>query len=250
MSRSDSGETGRLLAMSANCSIPPGRNTRRISAKTRCLSVLRLITPLGDDHVGPAVLDGQRLGEASAELDVSQAEGLGGLLRFADHLVGHVDADDASAGPDLGGGDEGVQPGAAADVDDPLAGLEAAKRKGVAHAGEGFNCPVGQGCEQACVVAEPGRKSPAGVEIEGLACVQRDGAVLAADLVAQRVAIGGLPLRSQFTSRQERCCWAAGHDLMPVVSPRPERGVYTDSPRRSAWPRRPRRRPPARPSPP
>src|SRR2546430_1173280 len=46
MSRIASGGMARPLAMSANCSTPPGRRTRWISAKAACLSAQRLITPL------------------------------------------------------------------------------------------------------------------------------------------------------------------------------------------------------------
>ena len=44
----------------------------------------------------------------------------GGPARFGQHFGCHVHADDATGGPNLAGGDEGVEPGAGADVDDSL----------------------------------------------------------------------------------------------------------------------------------
>src|SRR5262249_11021389 len=62
--------------------------------------------PVGDHHVGPAGGDRERFGEAVAELDVRQAEFLGGAARFGQHFGGHVDAGHLPAGADPGGGDE------------------------------------------------------------------------------------------------------------------------------------------------
>jgi hypothetical protein len=44
-------------------------------------------------------------------------------LCLGDHLGRHVDADHVTAGADLAGGDERVESGAGADVEDVLAGL-------------------------------------------------------------------------------------------------------------------------------
>ena len=84
ISRRASGGTGRPLATSANCSAPPGRSTRWISASTVLLSAQRLIAPFEDDDVGPAVFDGQGLGQAFAELDLLQPQRVQALaLDFA-----------------------------------------------------------------------------------------------------------------------------------------------------------------------
>jgi hypothetical protein len=48
----------------------------------------------------------------------------------------------------------------------------------------------GSASDHVRVVAKPGREGPAGVEAEGVSGVERDGAVLVADLAADRVAIG------------------------------------------------------------
>jgi len=90
----------------------------------------------------------------------------------------------------VGSGDEGAEPGAGANVDDPFTRFEQAQREGVADTGEGLDCPVGQRVDHMRVVARPGRAGPAGVKAEGVSGVERDGAVLVADLAADRVAIG------------------------------------------------------------
>src|SRR5215211_8654963 len=56
--------------------------------------------PVGDDHVGPAVLQGQLLDHALAELHVPQPELIGQPAAAGQHLGGHVDADDPAAGAD------------------------------------------------------------------------------------------------------------------------------------------------------
>ena len=45
-------------------------------------------------------------------------------------------------GPNLGGGDERVEAGAGADIDDTLAGLRSAERERVADAGERLDRPI------------------------------------------------------------------------------------------------------------
>jgi hypothetical protein len=79
---------------------------------------------VGDDGVRPAVLDRQVLGEAAPELDLGQAEQVGGGASLGKHLVGHVDPDDSSRGADEMSGDEAVEAGARVDVDDVLTGCQ------------------------------------------------------------------------------------------------------------------------------
>ena len=57
-----------------------GAAPRKISANTACLSTQRLDDPGGDrPRVRPGVLDGEGLGEPFPELNVAEAEALGGL---------------------------------------------------------------------------------------------------------------------------------------------------------------------------
>ncbi len=79
------------------------------------------------------------------------------------------------------------KPGAGADVDDALAGLEAPQRERVADAGEGLDRPVGQRVDDGLVVAEAGGERAAGVEVVGAVRVDGDVAVLVAHLCAQGV---------------------------------------------------------------
>src|SRR5439155_11133343 len=75
---------------------------------------------VGNDEVGPPVLDGDLLCQALAELDVLDPPlgrtGPGPL----EHLPGHVDADDPSLGPDRVRGDQRVEPRAGTNVYDAL----------------------------------------------------------------------------------------------------------------------------------
>ena len=89
------------------------------------------------------------------------------------------------------GGDEGVEPGAGTDVDDPFAGFEAAQREGVADPGERLDRPLRQSVDDGRVVAEPLGEAAAGVEVVGAAGVDGDLAVLVAHLGAQRLAVDG-----------------------------------------------------------
>ncbi len=77
-------------------------------------------------------IEAKVLDPSAAELDIGVAEPLGDERSIApgdlEHLVGHVDADDAPPWPDDLGGDEADLAGAAAEVEDRLAGLEVAAR--------------------------------------------------------------------------------------------------------------------------
>ena len=84
------------------------------------------------------------------------------------------------------GGDEGVEPGAGADVDDPLAGFEAAQRERVADPGERLDRPLRQPVDDGRVVAEALGEAAAGVEVVAAARIGGDLAVLLADLGPQR----------------------------------------------------------------
>jgi hypothetical protein len=71
---------------------------------------------------------------AQAKFHVGRA-GLGGVLAgLLQHLVRHVDADDATGGAHLPRGKKAIEAGAAAEIDDHLAGLERRDRLRVAAA--------------------------------------------------------------------------------------------------------------------
>ena len=95
----------------------------------------------------------------------------------------------AAFGADLAGGDERVEPGSRADVDDVLAWPQATQRERVADAGEGLDGAIGERVDGVGLVAEPGGERAAGVEVEGAVRVDRDVAVLVAHLLAQRLGI-------------------------------------------------------------
>src|SRR6516164_10226691 len=103
------------VAMSANCNRPPGRNTRITSLKTRRLSAQRLMTPLLMTTSAQPFSTGD-----SSELDVGEAHRGRRCTGAFQHLVGHVDADDAPLGADLCGGDEAVETAARPEIDHPL----------------------------------------------------------------------------------------------------------------------------------
>ena len=105
------------------------------------------MTPLEMTTSAQPSLDREGLGETVPELDVGEAEQGGGVGGLGEHLAGHVDADDGAACLDVVGGDEAVEPGTGADVDDTFAGFDRAERERVADAGERFDGAVGQGVD-------------------------------------------------------------------------------------------------------
>ncbi len=144
---------------------------------------------VGDDDVGPSVIDGHGLCEPLAELDVIEPEMCGRVARFGQHLGCHVDADDASGGSDVCRGDEGVEPRARADVDDLGAGFDALQGERVADPGKRLHGAVGEVVDDGVVVAEPVRERATGVEVVWAVWIDRDIAVLLTHLCAQRVHI-------------------------------------------------------------
>jgi len=70
-------------------------------------------------------------------------------------LGGEVDADDRAGVADLRGGEEGVGPGTAAEVDHPLARTEVGEIEEVADAGEGLDRRGGDPVEDLGGVAQP-----------------------------------------------------------------------------------------------
>ena len=73
----DSSGTGVCTMMSPIWSLPPGLSTRASSLKAATPIWAEVDHAVGDDHVRPAIIDGQRLSQALAELDVGRPHGLG-----------------------------------------------------------------------------------------------------------------------------------------------------------------------------
>src|SRR5918995_629591 len=91
--------------------------------------------PVGDHAVDALIVHGQALDPRLAKLDLVES-GLGGeLARLVELLDGEIDSDYAAGRFDLGGGEEGVHPRAAAEVDDALARLHGGEVEEVADPG-------------------------------------------------------------------------------------------------------------------
>jgi hypothetical protein len=75
-------------------------------------------------------------GKAVAELDIRQRRGGSVAARFLQHGRGHVDPDHPAFGRRHPGGDQAVLTGAAAGVDDRLAGSDPAQGEWIAHSGD------------------------------------------------------------------------------------------------------------------
>ena len=86
-----------------------------------------------DDHVGGIVGDRQMLDLTEAELDIG-GPGPSGVAGLFQHLVGHVDTDDAACHADLLRCEKAIEPGAAAEIDDDFAGPHCRDRLRVAAA--------------------------------------------------------------------------------------------------------------------
>src|SRR5215472_13139096 len=103
------------VAMSANCNRPPGRSTLMTSLKTRCLSAQRLITPL------LITTSAQPSSTGNSSMipfrNSTWPRLIAPLLHAFQHLVGHVDADDAPLGADLSGGDKAIEAAARPEID-------------------------------------------------------------------------------------------------------------------------------------
>ena len=131
--------------MSETSICPPGRSTRAISANTRSFSGERLITQLEMTQSTEASSTGSSsmMPLRTSTLVKPAAATLACGAR--DHLVGHVDADDAALGADEARGQQQVDAGAGAEVEDDVAGAQAGERDRVAAAERVDDGVVGQG---------------------------------------------------------------------------------------------------------
>ena len=144
---------------------------------------------VADDHINGLIVYRQLLGEAPAAVDVIEAELSGAGSGLLQHGGGHVYSDDASAGADLAGGDESIEAGAAADVEDGLAGAQVAEGEGVAGTGKGVDGALGKRVYESLVVAQHAGQGASVVKVEPLIGGQSDIGVLVADLAAQHIGV-------------------------------------------------------------
>jgi len=82
-----------------------------------------------------------------------------------EHRPCHIDSDDLSVRTDHLRGDQAIEASTAADIDDPLTGLEVADAKGVARAGERRYRAFGNIFQPVIVVAKHTSEWTAGVEV-------------------------------------------------------------------------------------
>mmetsp|Transcript_11410 Transcript_11410/g.23858 ORF Transcript_11410/g.23858 Transcript_11410/m.23858 type:complete len:366 (+) Transcript_11410:611-1708(+) len=110
---------------------------------------------VGDDHIHRAVLHRQILNHSLAELHVGMATGLRVVARLGHHLGRHVHTDDAAGGPHGAAGEEGVEAGAAAEVQHRLPRLQRREAEGVAAAQPQVRHPAPRHRELALLLAVP-----------------------------------------------------------------------------------------------
>ena len=111
----------------------------RLQHAERLAEHLRLVRhqvdhAVGDDHVARPVGDRQMLEFAQPELDIARADARRIVARLGQHLVGHVDADHPALGSDLPGGEQAVEAGTAAEIDQHLTRSQSSDRLGIAAA--------------------------------------------------------------------------------------------------------------------
>jgi hypothetical protein len=102
------------------------------------------------------------------------------------HLVGHIDADDAPLGADLSGGDEAVETAAGPEIDHPLPGVQCALRERIAYTRKRLNGGLRHSGDNLLVVAQSSRQRSSGVEVEAAARIDSDIPILGPDFTAER----------------------------------------------------------------
>ena len=206
MSRSASGGTGRPLAMSANCSVPPGRKHAADLAEHGALVGAEVDHAVRDDDVGPPVVDRDGFGESVAELDVRESEGAGGVARLAraSRASCRHRRRDPSRRPESAATNES-KPAPEPRSTTRSPGCEASQRERVADTGERLDGAVGQARRR------PRRRSRAAPRAVGRcgsetsACgLDRDLPVLLAHLLPQRLGRPADPRSSRNLLRRPR----------------------------------------------
>ena len=142
--------------------------------------------PVADDDIGPTVLDRQFLDDPLSELDMAEAQRRRRCTGAFQHLVGHVDADDAPLGADLSGGDEAVETAARPEIDHPLPGMQCPLRERIAYTRKSLNGALRHSGDDGLVVAQSSRQRSSGVEVEAAAWIDGDIPILGPDFIAER----------------------------------------------------------------
>ena len=131
--------------MSETSICPPGRRTRAISANTRSFSGERLMTQLEMTQSTEESSTGSSSMMPLRTSTLVKPDGGDVGLGAGDHLVGHVDADDAALRADEARGQQQVDAGAGAEVEDHLARAQARHGERVAAAERVDDGVVGEG---------------------------------------------------------------------------------------------------------
>jgi hypothetical protein len=100
------------------------------------------------------------------KLHVAEISFVSAGASLLDHRRRHVDADDGSRRTDHPGGDDAVDAGAAANVDDALAQHQAAKPERVARARERSDRRFRHTIEPFLIVTDDCGESPAGMKVK------------------------------------------------------------------------------------
>ena len=126
--------SGAWLTTSEIASRPPGFQRAKRLAEDLRLVRHEIDDAVREDHVRRVVGDRQMFELAQTKLDIAGLD-LGRVLaRLLQHLMRHVDADHPARLADLAGRKEAIEPGAAAEIDHRLAGLQCGNRLRVAAA--------------------------------------------------------------------------------------------------------------------
>jgi hypothetical protein len=81
-------------------------------AKHLLLVGAKIDDTVGDNDIGPPILDGQLFEDALAKLNIFQAHSLCRGAGLGKHLFRHIDADNVAMRADLAGGNEAIESGA------------------------------------------------------------------------------------------------------------------------------------------
>ena len=120
-----------------------------------------------------------------SELDIAEAHRGRRCAGACQHLVSHIDADDAPRGTDLFGGDEAVETTARAEIDNPLAGIQCPLRERIPDTRKGFDGTLRHLSDNGLVVAQSPRQRASGVKVERAVRIGGNIAIFGADFIAE-----------------------------------------------------------------
>jgi hypothetical protein len=147
--------------------------------------------PVGDHAVDAAVIQGECLDAALAELDLRNPGGFGEPARLVQLLRGEVDPVHVTRRADQAGGVEGVQARAAPEVDDTLSRLEVGQVEEVPDTGERLHGTAGYGREPVRVVPDAQGHRRAELEVEPVVGLLRHVPVHVLDLGLELLGVHG-----------------------------------------------------------